>query len=152
MSGFCIGRVAYLRLLVVVSLGAIGCDRTRPGDVSGIVRYNNKKLVYGSVVLVGGDGIPRTGGIGSDGTYSITNVPSGDVKVAVVCERPVAPGVKKPSAEGQPERPAPSAPPAPQSTPAGWFPIPKKYADVTTSGLTITISAGPNSQDLSLSD
>jgi hypothetical protein len=148
------GSVPFLTAVAVAALAAAGCGGPSPGDASGTVRYNGWPLVCGSVIFYGSDGLPHAAAIGPDGTYSVTGVPSGEVKVAVVSELPSATApVKKQAADGKALR-QDVTPPAPKAAgrPRGWFPVPKKFGDATTSGLTITIDAGPNTQDISLND
>jgi hypothetical protein len=70
--------------LLTLLLGALtGCGSGQ-GEVSGTVRYNGKPLSFGTIQLLGQDGIPRAGKIQPDGTFSV-RVPAGPAKVIVSC-------------------------------------------------------------------
>jgi hypothetical protein len=142
-----------------------GCGRG-PADVSGRVTHNGRPVVCGSVTLVGPDGMTRTGRIGPDGSYTVTGVGSGAVRVAVVSDDPARPldpfkvgrdggraGAEPADDSGRnPDAGrAGAAPPGDRSNWAEpgvdrskWFPLPKKYELVGTSGLTVEVKAGPN--------
>src|SRR5262245_45386467 len=93
-------------LLVAV----IGCGPGR-GDLGGKVSYQGKSLQFGSVTVLGSDGIPRGGLIQNDGSYLVEDIAAGPVKIAVTSPDPV---------KSQPKpRKKDSAPPTPDRT--GWF-------------------------------
>jgi hypothetical protein len=151
MSGIRRAFPRYFQLLAILlaAVASPGCNRVQYGDVSGTVTYRNKPLTYGSIVLLGIDGIPRTATIGSDASYSITGVPAGEVKVGVVSQSPP----KLPAAARKHEGKSETLTVAAQGTPPpGWVAPPKKYRDPTTSELSITIVPGPNTQNIVLTD
>jgi len=140
--------------------------------VSGKVTYDGKPVVWGSVTLVDAAGEFHQGTIGLDGTYKIDNVPVGPVKIGVVSpkppdETPGKGGKRAPvgGAATPPGKGGKGGPPAgggvedprekflreqnitpnegpPPPPPGAWFPIPEKFRDPTTSGLTGTVTAG----------
>jgi hypothetical protein len=72
-----------LFLILVGSLGLSGCGKGT-ATVSGKVSYTGKLLKGGNVTFVSTDGGPtRTSSIKEDGTYTLTDVPVGTVKVCV---------------------------------------------------------------------
>ncbi len=133
---------------------AAGCGQ-ETGDVFGKVTYQQKTVIYGSVTIVGKDGIPRQSKIGPDGEYAISGVPVGEVKIGVHSPNPnpalsaeenreLAEKLKQagiqPTKTGLP----------PGVDPKKWFRIPDKYGDPANSGLTFTAGKGPNRHDLQL--
>ncbi|HEY7425889.1 MAG TPA: hypothetical protein VH682_16785 [Gemmataceae bacterium] len=111
---------------------AVGCGKPT-GEVSGVVTYNGEPLPSGTVLFVGA-GPPNEGKadpvsqIQSDGRYHIPRVVCDDVRI-IVQTPPVMKGPKaRPSIE-----------------------IPKHYADPEKSGLTYTVTPGPQTFDLKLS-
>jgi hypothetical protein len=122
---------------VLASLLA-GCGR---GDMSGKVTFNDKPVVFGTVLVHGRDGL-RQGAIQPDGSFTVRNIAAGEAKVAI--NSPSPKGIqlypnKNPKFK---QEPYPDVP--------GWFPIPKKYEDVQTSGLKYTIRGGSNAIDIEL--
>lgn len=145
-----------LALPVLASL--IGCGGS--GTVSGTVTFRpqNKKVVHGTVMVVGKDGTPRYGPIQKDGTYRVDGVPAGPAKLTVSSPNPS--GNAQPGApagltkSGKPLIGASAAGsvPGPSATepPADWFPIPDKYGDLEKSGLTCTVKSGVTPNDITL--
>jgi hypothetical protein len=88
--------------------------------------------------FVGPKGETAASAIEADGTYFCPNAPTGQVKVGIVSDKPVAH-----VAVGKPGGSAPPAPPA-GPDPSKWFPIDAKYADPNTSGKEITLKSGAN--------
>jgi hypothetical protein len=149
----------------VAALLAPGCGG-KVGSAAGRVTYRGKPVVCGSVTFVGPDGMTQTARIGSDGTYSVGGVGAGAVRVAVLSDDPARPldpykavrthgkEVTEPvsdSARVPDAGRAVAHPPADRSNWAEpdvdrskWFPLPKKYELVTTSGLTAELRPGPN--------
>jgi hypothetical protein len=126
---------------VLVLLAGTGCG-PRVGHVSGKVLYNDKPLPSGTVLFVGQDGSRRGfSPIAADGTYRFENVPVGAVRIAVVSEPRVPPGLMRASGPG----PQPSAP-----TRNDYVPIPARYEDPEHSGLTFTVEGGRQTRDILL--
>src|SRR5207247_3784832 len=72
-----------LLLVVLVAVAVAGCDRSS-ATVRGKVTYQGTPLTMGSVILLSEDGkTSARGAIQPDGTYEVTNVPKGKVKVGV---------------------------------------------------------------------
>ncbi|HJZ92707.1 MAG TPA: carboxypeptidase-like regulatory domain-containing protein [Gemmataceae bacterium] len=121
-----------------------GCGPSKT-EVTGKVSHNGKPVVYGSVTLIGSDGIVYSGQIKEDGTFVIPGVPTGPVKIGVLSPNPKPPEAGKASAKddlGGFSRGDRRPPPLPESVVRAWFPIPEKYGDPMTSGLTETVSRG----------
>jgi hypothetical protein len=145
-------RLAFL-LLTVLTLSS--CASAKRGDVHGKVSYGGRPIIYGSVILIGSDDRPVTGNINSDGTYTVSGVPAGAVRVAVVSPDPARP---RPPDKPLLKKEAPKVPlPLPKRQPVApeidrrkWFPLPKQYELADTSGIATTIYSGDNTFDIEL--
>ncbi len=133
-------------LALAAALFAAGCGWSGTTTVEGTVTYRGKPVVSGGVSLVAADGVQRSGPLKPDGTFRIPDVPVGPVKVGVSSPNPSPPpppakskGIKLPPGTtiggGRPE--APPSDPTP-----GWVPIPERFVDPVTSGLTQTVEKG----------
>jgi hypothetical protein len=166
-------RAGYSCLPLLLALTAAGCGRP-VGDVSGTVTYKGTPVVMGSVVFVGSDGVPHTGQIEPDGTYAVSDVPAGTVKIAVVSPdpgRPLRPGDLPPSLAplADQEIKGPKAEDARRlqakmqevrgikvdtgsltSDRKKWRKLPKEYEDPHASGLTMQVTKGKNTYDIPL--
>lgn len=158
-------RGAILCALAAALVGASGCGRG-VGDVSGRVTHQGKVVVCGSVTLVGPDGMTKSGRINQDGTYSVSGVGAGTVRVAIVSDDPARPldpykaakthgkaAVEPTDDSGRDPEAGRVVPVAPNDRSnwaepgidrSKWFVLPKKYELVTTSDLSVEIKPGPN--------
>lgn len=132
-----------IRTAVAVSVFALAGCGNGTIDVSGKVTFNGKPVVYGTVVVVGGDGIPKAGTIRPDGSFQLTGVTTGFVKITVSSPKP--PGNEPPPKKQDPDDdkilpPPPS--PAPPEVIKNWVALPEKYGNPDKSALTATIKAG----------
>lgn len=162
-------NVARLTLLTAVGLlmagGLTGCGARRC-DVAGKVTYQGKPIVCGCVVIVGTDGVPITANLNQDGTYEAKSVPLGRAEVAVFSLDPARPrdpeqGARRGDLDGDapaaPQGAAAKAKPGdrsnwmnPEVDRSKWFPIPKKFEQVQTSGLKAELHKGDNVVNLDL--
>lgn len=154
--------------LLLAIVGAAGCGTARC-DVAGKVTYQGKPVVCGCVVFVGGDGLPITANLAQDGGYAAKEVPVGKVQVAVYSLDPAR--ARDPEAEQRKRRSGgeasdseapgpPAAAPAdptdksnwmnPEVDRSKWFPLPRHFQAIQTSGLTATLNRGPNAVDFDL--
>lgn len=114
--------LALVGVLVVLAF-APGCDKKSPTiesnrlRVKGIVLLDGKPIQGGSITIVSAkdEKYGVTSVIKTDGTFSITDAPLGDVMIAIDTQ------LQK------------------FNNPTTYVPIPAKYADVRTSGLTAVI-------------
>jgi hypothetical protein len=143
-------------LLVVAAALALlppvaGCAGS--GTITGKVTYQGRPLTGGTVLFTSTRGRgTRTAQIGEDGTYTITDMPGGPVKIAV--ETKSAQPVSRPeqTADGKHV----GGPPPGAAVPGGMKPtvygdpskvrnaepIPEDYADPDKSGLNYTVKRG----------
>jgi hypothetical protein len=133
-----------LAALLVVLLGALtGCGSST-GEVNGTVRYNGKPLPSGTIQFLGQDGIPRDGRIQPDGTFSV-QLPAGPAKVIITCLDEARLNRSAGSLKAGSGR---AAPPPLSSTSLSL--IPPRYADWSTSRLTVVVQSGKIVQDFAL--
>jgi hypothetical protein len=143
------------RLLLLCSgLATCGCGKG-VGDVSGRVHYKGTTVVYGTVVLAGSDGIPHRGDIQEDGTFAVFDVPAETVRVGVLSPNPTSSlaTAKKLPQELRPEMLEKRGMILQTGTarkPKGWIPLPKQYENPNSSGLTMQVTKGQNTQDIEL--
>jgi hypothetical protein len=133
-------KVSETILSVALLTGLAGCGAGK-GDLSGTVRLRDKLVRSGSVLVVGSDGIPRSTLIQNDGSYSIPQIPAGEVKIAVNSPAPQLMNDGPPDKYGKKHRPADNP---------DWFPIHERYGDFEKSGLTFTIRKGTNTFPIEL--
>jgi len=154
-------RSSSLVLTTLVFLGASGCAPPT-GSISGTVTYKGKSLPYGRVTFVCADGTVVSGKIDSDGTYSISQAPSGPARVAirfleeampilVSVEPSELPGGKGADSSAH----APQGPMMIQSSekPASRpkpMRIPDHFQQAEKSGLTYEIRTGDQTYDIKL--
>jgi hypothetical protein len=133
-------RVLWVSTLLL-TLAGTGCG-PRVGHVTGKVLYGDKPLPSGTVRFVGPDGSRRGfSPIAPDATYRIENVPVGLVKIAVVSEPRVPPGLRNVSGPGSP---------ASDQTKDDYMPVPARYRDAEQSGLTCSVEWGTHTHDIVL--
>ena len=131
----------FLLALALVFV-ALGCGAPL-SEIHGTVRHQGKPLASGTIILVASDNKTHPADIGKDGTYRVSGVARGPVRVSVIVEgaRPKPRPDPKPGDElGNKEARAeddskmgrkPVAPLAPS-------PIAPKYSEAKSSGLRFT--------------
>jgi hypothetical protein len=120
----------------------IGCGNA---DMSGKVLLDKKPLVFGTVMVLGPDKLPRQCPIAEDGSYSVKDIPPGEVQVAVNTVDPKSMNKNLIRREGVDTKLYGNF-----DHIQGWFPIPPSYGDYKTSGLTYTLSRGGNAIDIEM--
>ena len=149
-------------LFLGVSLVALGCSRGNvhaPAKVSGRLTYKGQPIKAGKMQLHAEDGTVFEAQISPDGTYSATDVATGELIVTVDTEHlnpgKKAPKVSSPDAEkrmkysnmrmtqgaGNADDPA-----------EHYTKIPEKYSNPKTSPVTLELSAGRQVKDIDLTD
>jgi hypothetical protein len=138
-------RSRFVRGAACAALGFLlvapaGCSRPT-ATVSGTLRHQGKAVQIGVVLVVDDDGMPHSGRIQPDGTYTVTDILAGPVRFAVISRKPLS------RPKGKSEQPEEKTKQQPS---VNWFPLPKHVEAVGTSGLSTTLQPGPNTFDLDL--
>jgi hypothetical protein len=121
----------YLLGLVAVA-AAVGCGGTKKVTVTGTVSYKGQPVTAGMVQFVGAPGTAPAGGlIKNDGTFTVTDVTPGEVKVSFLATPPSS-----------------KDPPGPKVTTVGD--LPEKYRDAEKSGLKYTITPDTTKLDIKI--
>ena len=144
---------SLLRLLLFgfVCLLLLSACGPRRGTIQGTVTYKKKPLTNADLVFIGKDGVPLPPvPLDVSGTYELKGVAYGDYLVALTQQ----PKDQKTPSELRQEWKDKGLEP-----PAGAFffgekmySFPAKYADHSTSGLTVTVSQGATQFDISLGE
>jgi len=115
-------------VLAFLGLAAAGCGGDKPaGSVAGTVKYNGSPVTMGDVNFVSKTGAAAMAKIDEAGGYKVDGkLEAGEYKVYVTPPSP------------EPPVPGVAPPPLPP------FPVPAKYRDATTSGVTVTVKPGRN--------
>jgi hypothetical protein len=117
----------------------LGCGKSG-GTVTGKVSYRGHAVTYGSVIFVSTDGTTQSGGIESDGSYTVKRVVPGSAKIGVVARDPAKRRVML-DASHQASR-AEKAAAMKRHSDESWFPLPRKFEDPDKSGLSCTVAGG----------
>jgi hypothetical protein len=138
------GKVLGIGLALVL---VAGCGGAFTAPVSGKVTYKGNPLPGGIVTFIHPDGRVGYGTIHEDGTYAIPATPGGDIRCIVQTTKPIVPPPQKVVARlsGGVARAGRNVYPA-----GPYVPIPEKYGDPQTSGLSYTIHHGSNTIDIPL--
>jgi hypothetical protein len=141
------GGVAAV-LVVCIAL-AVVTMRGSQATVTGRVTHKGKPVIWGAVILYGPDGQAAAGRIEPDGTFTVEKVPATPVSVAVVSQDPVYGNymLQMKSSRVKFTKKQWTPPPVDRKQ---WFPLPKRYEDPKSSGLTLILARGTNRCDLEL--
>ncbi|CAN5607788.1 hypothetical protein BH11PLA2_BH11PLA2_06550 [soil metagenome] len=135
----------------LLTLPVLGCGGGR-GSLSGTVKRKNRLLSSGTISAIGTDNVVVYGPIQTDGSYSLTGVRNGTVKVAVECPNPA--GTKPLTHNDEPggaPLPLPGRGAVAAAPVAGWFEIPLQYSRFEESGLTVDVS-GATTFEINMND
>ena len=153
----------FVLLLPLFLLCAVGCSKGKstPASVSGKVTLKDQPVTGGTVTFhFENDGTlagTYRAEIGTDGTYGLTSLPAGEAKVSIETESINTAGRPKPEEYGKRRGRVMKSSPAPSGVEVGkaqtkYMPIPRKYADPKTSGLTVTLTKGKQEKNFPLAD
>jgi hypothetical protein len=153
-------RQAVCRSLFLLFLCACGTGCAKRGAVTGTVTYNDKPLSFGSVTVMGDDGLTQVTPIGKDGSYRFESVVVGPAKFVVVCIDPeitrkalgrdAAGGADGKDGKGGAGRTR--ARPSEEASETNRSLIPFRYSDFSKTDLQFTVESGTNKFDLKLKD
>ncbi len=143
-------------ILALTLLLAAGCgakNKNAPANLSGKVTYKGQAVGGGTITFFPKDagGVYSTS-ISADGTYNMSDLPTGDLQVAIETDsakdlNPAGPGGAQYSKAMGPK------PPGWQPTATGTYvKIPAKYAKKETSGLSVQVQHGKGTKDFDLAD
>ncbi len=127
--------------LVVISLSAFSAGGS--ATVAGRVTFQGRPVIWGSIILVGADGRSAVGRIEPDGSFTVTNVPTGEVGVAIISPDPLVQHYATQLKTSRDRIPVAmwAAPPVDRQQ---WFVLPQRYENATTSNLTLNLKRGNN--------
>jgi hypothetical protein len=140
-------------LCFILVLGCSGGASNAPCNVSGMVYYKGSPVTGGMVAFInqGKDSGTYNAPITAAGAYSATSLPAGEYKVVVSTE--ILSPKKKPMPKyGKGAGMSPVPPDDPGATPGTYVKLPKKYEDVKSTPLTITLNPGSLSKNWDLTD
>ncbi len=113
--------------------------------VSGKVLFKGAPVPGGVITLHGAGGKTYSAPLAENGNYAVKDLPPGEYKITVNTEVLKAPAPVGPKGEKTPAIKEPDAKAGPK-----YLPIPAKYSDPKTSGLSFTAAKGAQTFDLSL--
>jgi hypothetical protein len=127
----------FLGLAAVILVAVAGCGEkgVQKVTINGTISYRGRPVSSGILRFVGPEGAYSAAVIQADGSFIITDVVPGEVKVGVM-EAPQSSG----SSSGA-QTPGPKAPPVS---------LPEKYRDPENSGLTYTITPQTRQLDIEI--
>lgn len=138
--------------LLICTLAAAGCGSQvhRPvaipetgATLTGTVTVSGEQLRFAHIFVRGADGTMSQGAIGSDGTYTVNNVPLGEVTVAVNTEAARGDSIAAGMA-GSYAGPEAGGGKTGKAKLAGFVNLKESYFDPEKSGLKTSIKAGSN--------
>jgi hypothetical protein len=141
-------RLGVPGILVLSLVAASGCSSS-VAAVKGMVSVDGKPANDGMVIFSAGDR-SGSGAIRPDGTYDAPEVPIGEVTVAIFQMVMSEEGKNAAPKGGGPLAGMENLPKADIAV-ADAVPIPPKYRDIKTSGLTYTVKRGGNEINIELS-
>lgn len=148
IRGLAVGSFAALAL-AVTACGQREIRLPETGaDLSGTVTYGSDSINFALIIVAGKDGTQATGNIDDDGKYHITNVPLGEVKVAVNTEAGYGDFMSKSMSKAYQ---GPDGKGGGKKKLGTYTKVPAKYHDVASSPLKTTIQKGPNTFNIKIS-
>lgn len=150
------GGLLLVGLLALVT--GCGPNYKARAVVKGKVSIGNKNLTTGTVMFYGKDNLSASATIDKEGNYVMNDAPLGDVKITVMVPKPpMGGGMMKMPGMGKmkdiksvnPENPGQSIN-LMGDMPDRVVPIPDKYGNVATSGLTYSVQKGEQTHDIKL--
>jgi hypothetical protein len=133
-------------------LAAAGCGDTPKADVSGVVKFKGRPVVWGTVTVIASDQMAYHGSIHPDGKYTVKDVPIGPATVAVASADPYTKRLVKAEREAElaakrKEAGMEDLPPPPKGM---WVPLPARYANPRASELSCDVAQPETAFDIAL--
>jgi len=127
-------RIYWMGLLVLAGLAICsGCSGRKNTTIKGKVTYQGAPVSVGAIYFHGSNDQVAMGNLDSDGRFTATDVPLGEVRVSLQ--------VRDPGVYGQGMMGAPGGAAKNQEGPPRVTSIPVKYADPNSSGLKYSIDS-----------
>lgn len=129
---------------IIVLVGAMSMTGGgRKSEVTGKVTYKGKPVIYGAVILVSSDGAAAAAGpIKPDGTYTVTGMKPGEVRVGVISRDPAVQQRQHNKRWAKITRPVEQASLKAPVDRKKWFFLPPKFEEPETSGVSFTLKGG----------
>jgi hypothetical protein len=157
-------RSVFLFSIPIFYLALPGCGQKEPptGEVSGTVTFKGQPLPEGMITFVNAEEGRSGSGAVKDGTYTCPNAPVGLCGIEVVVNIPRVASASAPNMEKRmraklqrarergAEVPDPESFEIPKPEKSNAIPIPRKYANSKTSGLSLTVVEGQQTHDIEL--
>jgi hypothetical protein len=144
-------RLTLFAATVLAAVALTGCGDVPRGRLHGTVKYQGKPLTGATVIFLAGDNKTHLAKLKPDGTYDVSGVALGTIKVSIQQDLPeVASKADPRSAASRSQSKsdvtdekaakAPAAPPPPAPEKTDWkHRLPVQYADAEKSGLTFEL-------------
>jgi hypothetical protein len=143
-------RSLPLLTLILLAAGCSGSKATNSASISGKLSYKGDPIKAGVMQFHTQEQGVYAATINPDGTYTATQLPIGTVVVTVETES-INPNRKQTNyGRGKNQMKMSKAETTPPTL--EYLQIPPKYAQATTSGITIELKPGKNKQNLDLTD
>ncbi len=139
-------------LVVILIAGCGSSNPNAPASITGKVTYKNAPVTAGNIKFHAPDAGVYPTGINPDGTYSISDIPAGDLVVTIETE---SVNLKKQSyggGQGKDKQFSPMPEGANVVAQGAYVKIPAKYSDKTKSDLKVTLKHGKQEKDFDLTD
>ena len=137
-------RVVSFAAALAAAAVLTGCGAVPRGRIHGTVKFQGKPLADATVIFIAKDNQTHLADLSADGSYEVSGVALGPVKVSIQQAPP------RVASKGDPTRPGYKAPvhdekagreqPAAKSTPAGPR-LPEEYANPDKSGLKFELTS-----------
>jgi hypothetical protein len=159
-------NVRHQAVVILAAAFVLGCgsgNSTVPARVAGTVKYNGQVVKAGQLTFHTAEGATFGAQLSTDGTYTATDLPVGDMVVTFDTEylnkdRKIEVTGAKAKKDMDRRKKAMSG--GERQPPAGagvegstlYVKVPAKYADKKTSPLKVTLTRGSNTFDVELTD
>ncbi len=139
-------RGCVLATAFAVALVIMGCEKEfARSRVHGVVKYQGKALTNATVMFLGQDSQVYRAELKADGSYEVSGVPQGPIRVAIQQGQPYVPPRADPTKSAakasvnDEKANAPRADPPPSNVRQNAVQIPAKYGEADKSGLTFDL-------------